>query len=81
MRILFPFIAYTCDDLCRRLETIFIVSSPDPTLEEGNGSGEFGHNPWTRERNLSAPMRLQLYLSHMTRQPQEFKAPLPAVYI
>ena len=37
-----------------------LVSSPDPTLEEGKGSGEFGHNPWARERNLSAPMRLQL---------------------
>ena len=24
------------------------------------GSGEFGHNPWARERNLSVPMRLQL---------------------
>ena len=59
--------------------SILIVSSPDPTLEEGKGSGEFGHNPWARERNLSAPMRLQLYLSHMTRQPQEFKTPLPAV--
>ena len=37
-----------------------LVSSPDPTLEEGKGSGEFGHNPWGRERNLSTPMRLQL---------------------
>ena len=37
-----------------------LVSSPDPTLEEGKGSGEFGHNSWARERNLSAPMRLQL---------------------
>ncbi len=26
----------------------------------GFGFGEFGHNPWSRERNLSAPMRLQL---------------------
>ena len=40
--------------------SIALVSSPDPTLEEGKGSGEFGHNPWARERNLSAPMRLQL---------------------
>ena len=39
---------------------VYLVSSPDPTLEEGKGSGEFGHNPWARERNLSAPMRLQL---------------------
>ena len=38
----------------------YLVSSPDPTLEEGKGSGEFGHNPWARERNLSAPMRVQL---------------------
>ena len=37
-----------------------LVSCPDPTLCEGKGSGEFGHNPWARERNLSAPMRLQL---------------------
>ena len=44
----------------------FLVSCPDPTLAsstlrgEGKGSGEFGHNPRARERNLSAPMRLQL---------------------
>ena len=56
---------------------LILVSCPDPTPKRGKGSGEFGHNPWARERNLSAPMRLQLYLSHMTRQPQEFKAPLP----
>ena len=37
-----------------------VVLSPDPTLEEGKGPDEFGHNPWVRERNLSAPMRLQL---------------------
>ena len=37
----------------------YLVSSPDPTLEEGKGSGEFGHNPWARERNLSAPMAQQ----------------------
>jgi hypothetical protein len=35
-----------------------LVSSPDPTLEEGKGSGEFGHSPWARERKLSTPMRL-----------------------
>ena len=40
--------------------TVQLVSCPDPTLCEGKGSGEFGHNPWARERNLSAPMRLQL---------------------
>ena len=75
---------YTCNSVfCHNhysfMSYLSVVSSPDPTLEEGKGSGEFGHNPWARERNLSAPMRLQLYLSHMTRQPQEFKAPLPAV--
>ena len=46
-----------------------VVSSPDPTLEEGKGSDEFGYNPWARERNLSA----------MTHQPQKCKLPLPAV--
>ena len=30
-------------------------------LRERGTSGEFGHNPWARERNLSAPMRLQRY--------------------
>jgi hypothetical protein len=43
-----------------RAATRDLVSCPDPTLKEGKGSGEFGHNPWARERNLSAPMRLQL---------------------
>jgi hypothetical protein len=39
---------------------LVLVSCPDPTLEVGKGSGEVGHNPWSRERNLSALMRLQL---------------------
>jgi hypothetical protein len=34
------------------LTSVQLVSCPDPTLKEGKGSGEFGHNPWARERNL-----------------------------
>jgi hypothetical protein len=37
----------------------FMVTQPQ-TLKEGKGSGESGHNPWSRERNLSVPMRLRL---------------------
>ena len=30
----------------------FLASCPDPTLCEGKGSSECGHDPWARERKL-----------------------------
>ena len=49
----------------------YVVSSPDPTLEEGKGSGELGLNLGPALRNFHAPMRSKLWFSHMTSLPQE----------
>ena len=40
--ILFPFIAYTCDDLYRKLDAINLVSFPDPTSCEEKGLANSG---------------------------------------
>ena len=44
---------------------VTVVLFPDPTLKEGKGSGELGPNG-PALRNFHAPIRSQLWHSHMT---------------
>ena len=56
-----------------------MTSCPDPTLKEEKGLVNLGRILGPALRNFHAPMRSQLWLSHMTSLLQEYNIAIPSV--